>query len=716
MKKKIILIILFVFILYVPHVYASLDAVITSSSVRIRSGASTSSSIIATVTKGTNIQVVDKTLYEGEGCPSKWYKLTYKEKEAYVCSQYVSFVDNSFSGINVSDWTARVSGNNVAVRKGAGSNYGVIERLTLGANVTILDTKGDWYKISYYNGSIGWMSKDYVVKKSDITATDEEYAETLKAEGFPDDYIPYLTYMHQKHPNWIFKAGKTNLNFSSSVSSESGLCYMQTDNDNYRTSTKPAEGKTWFKVNKGVIAFYMDPRNWLTEQRIFMFENLSYEEALEETYPTLTKSIFGSGKLGADEYTIPMFNAGKTNKISPVHIASRIRLEVGADGSGSTSGGEFTWKGKKYSGYYNFFNIGAYEVTIDGVHYSAVTRGLAYAAKLINRDGEKWDNIETAITEGSSFLANGYVNKGQGTLYYQKFNVGPNAHFPKYTHQYMTNIQAPATEGNQTYNSYKKATVLDQTFIFEIPVYNSMPSYTSLPRSGNTNNNLKSLKVGNYELSPSFDEDILEYEVFVPLETEKITVEAEVKASTSTLTGTGEYELTDDETQITITVTNEVLQEKKYTVTIKKIEIKLTIEDIITNSGYKMVDNFIYRIKNSTKVSDIKNALITNGAKTVNVKKEDNTLLKDTDILSTNNKIEISDGTNTKTYILSIIGDVSGDGKITILDLLQVQKHIKGVKKLTGASLLAGDTSLDNKVTILDLLKIQKHIKGAIKL
>ena len=129
-----------------------------------------------------------------------------------------------------------------------------------------------------------------------------------------------------------------------------------------------------------------------------------------------------------------------------------------------------------------------------------------------------------------------------------------------------------------------------------------------------------------------------------------------------------------------------------------------------------MVDNFIYRIKNSTKVSDIKNALITNGAKTVNVKKEDNTLLKDTDILSTNNKIEISDGTNTKTYILSIIGDVSGDGKITILDLLQVQKHIKGVKKLTGASLLAGDTSLDNKVTILDLLKIQKHIKGAIKL
>ena len=70
----------------------------------------------------------------------------------------------------------------------------------------------------------------------------------------------------------------------------------------------------------------------------------------------------------------------------------------------STNGNEFTWKGKTYSGYYNFFNIGAYEVTIDGVKYSSITRGLAYAAKLIDRSGSVWDNIETSITEGSSFF------------------------------------------------------------------------------------------------------------------------------------------------------------------------------------------------------------------------------------------------------------------------------------------------------------------------
>lgn len=717
MKNKIIILVVSIFLLCFPvFIFADYDAVINDSSVMFRSGPGTNNSSLSSLSKGTSITVPDKTLYEGTGCEAKWLKVIYKEKEGYVCSKFVTFVDNSFNGINVADWTSRVSGNNIAVRKGPGEKYSVIERLSLGVNVIILDESNGWYKISYYNGSVGWMSKNYVVSKSDRVAYDEEYTTLLKEEGFPDDYIPYLTYIHQKYPNWIFKAGKTNLDFSKSVSSEQGHNYMQTTNDNYRTSSTPAEASSWFKVNSSVIAFYMDPRNWLAEERIFMFEKLDYEESLEETYLTLVKSIFGSGTLADDIYTIPMVNAGKKNKISPVHIASRIKLEVGANGSDSTNGEPFTWKGKTYSGYYNFFNIGAYEVTIDGVHYSTITRGLAYAAKLINRDGEKWDNIETAITEGSSFLANGYITKGQGTLYYQKFNVGPNAKYSKYTHQYMTNIQAPAIEGNSTYNSYKNANVLDQTFIFEIPVYNNMPAYTSLPKSGDTNNNLSVLTVDNYELSPAFDEDILEYEVFVPLELDKININAMASSSKATVSGTGEYNLDELETDITITVTNEVSEEKKYIITIKKIDIKLSVDDIVSNSGLKRIDNYITKINNGTEVNNIKNALITEGANKVIITNQNNVELNDTDIIATGYKVEITSGEETKIYVLSVTGDTSGDGNITILDLLQIQKHLTNAKKLTSEYLLAADTSGDNNVTILDLLQVQKHIKGAKKL
>ena len=717
MKKNIFYILLFIFLLCIPSfIYADYDAIINNSSVRIRMGPGTENAPIATVNSGTNITVKDKTLYEGAGCDSKWLQVTYKEKDGYVCSMYVTYVDYTFNGMNVSDWTARVSGNNVAVRKTASEKGTLIERLSLGVNVTILEEKDGWYKIRYYNDSVGWMSKSYVQSKSDIIATDEEYANILREEGFTDDYIPYLTYLHQKYPNWIFKAGKTNLNFANSVSSEKGLNYMQTTNDNYRTSSTPAEGSTWFRVNSSVIAFYMDPRNWLTEERIFMFEKLDYEVSLEESYPALVKSIFGSGSLADNKYTIPIFNAGKTNKISPVHIASRIKLEVGASGSDSTNGKEFTWKGKKYSGYYNFFNIGAYEVTIDGVKYSAVTRGLAYAAKLISRDGEKWDNIETAITEGSSFLANGYITKGQGTLYYQKFNVGPNAKFSKYTHQYMTNIQAPAIEGNSTYNSYKKSEVLDQTFIFEIPIYKNMPEYTSLPKSGDTNNDLSILTVDNYELSPSFDEDILEYEVFVPLELDKVNINAVSSSSKATVSGTGEYELKELETDITITVLSEVQEEKKYIVTIKKIDKQLTPDDIISNSNLSQLDNFITKINNGTLVSDIKNNLLTEGANKVIITTSDDIEINDTEKLATGYKVEITSSEETKIYTICVKGDTSGDGLVTILDLLQIQKHLTNSKKLTGAYLLSADTSGDNTVTILDLLQVQKHLKGAKKL
>ena len=720
MKKRHYITIFFLLtFLCVPlNINASFDAEINGNTVRIRTGPGTNNSAIVTVNAGTSISVVDKTLYEGTGCSEKWLKVIHNEKTGYVCSKYVTFLNNTYTGINVIDWTARVTGNNVSVRKTASSSGTVIETLTLGANVTILGSSGNFYKIKYYGEKEGYMSKDYIVKKSDITATDEEYAKELKAKGFPDSYIPYLTYLHKKYPNWVFNADKNNRSFVTSVDKESGKCYMQTKNDNYRTSSTPAEGTSWFRVNKGVIAFYMDPRNWLTEDRIFMFEKLDYDKNLEKDYPTIIKSIFGNGKLGDDKYTIPMFNAAKSLGISPIHVASRIRLEVGADGSASTDGRKFTWKGKEYSGYYNFFNIGAYETTIDGVKYSAVTRGLAYAAKLVGRTtGEPWNNIETAIKEGSSTLANNYVTKGQQTIFYQKFNIGPNAGSP-YAHQYMTNIQAPAIEGASTYNSYKKGNLLNSKIIFDIPVYKdgTLPEYTSLPKSGDTNNNLASLSVVGYALTPSFDEDILTYDVYVPKELTTATVEAKTQSAKATISGTGETKLEDDENDVTITVTSEAGEEKKYVVTINKVDDPTTVSMVLEKSNLNIKDNYIVGIRPETKASVIKSSIITSGARNVTIKNSKGTEIKDTDILGTDYKVTISTLLESKTFTLVVKGDTSGDGKVTILDLLQVRKHINGDNKLNNTRFLAGDTSGDNKITILDLLQVRKHINGDKKL
>ena len=715
MEKKSIKTLFFLsFFMCIPLINASgYDAEINGNDVRIRKGAGTNYSIIVNVNKGTELTVIDDTLYSGTGCDQKWAKVLYNEKEGYVCSKYITKVDKSNQDITVIDWSARVSGNNVAVRTGAGENYTLIERLSLGVNVTILGESNGWYKIQYYGNKVGYMSKTYVMKKSEITASDDEYTKELQSKGFPDSYIPYLTYLHKKYPNWIFEIDKTNLDFNTVVNKESGKNYMQTKNDSYRTSSTPVEGDSWFYANSEVIAFYLDPRNWLNEKRIFMFEKLNYDNTLDSDYPSLIKSVFGSGKLGDDKYTVPMYNAGKTLGISPVHIASRIKQEVSANGSASTDGRSFTYRGTTLSGYYNFFNIGAHT---DDYTNDPVTRGLAYAAKLIDRSGEKWDNIETAIKEGSSFLAVSYITKGQNTLYFQKFNVSSKTTSSKYTHQYQTNIQAPATEGNTAYNAYVSGGNISQKFIFTIPVYNNMPSYTSLPKSGDNNNYLSKLEVVNYSITPSFDEDILSYESFVPKETNKVTIKATSQSDKATITGTGEYELKDDETDITITVTSETGIKKQYTLTIKKVEDTTSNKDVIASSSVNDKNGYLTNIRINTKVSDLKNNLIKSGAKSIIITDSNGKVQSDNAILATNQKITITTAMDTKTYTVVVRGDSSGDGNITILDLLQIRKHLKKDKTLSGASFYAADTSGDNNITILDLLQVQKHLKGDKKL
>ena len=739
MNKKIIIFLIVSLFMCLPlNVKAAYDATINENSVRIRRKAGTNYSILYTVNKGTEISVVDKTLHSGTGCSKKWYKVTYKGTTGYVCSSYVSFKSSTFSGINVIDWTARVNANNVTVRKSATTKSDAVSTLTLGANVEILSSTtannvgcstNTWYKIKYYIDKTGYICSKYVTKKESIIKDDAEYAQLLREEGFPDSYIPYLSYLHSKYPNWTFKSKNTNSNFATAVDAEEGHNYMQTTNNNYRTSTVPAEGSSWFKVNQGVIAFYMDPRNWLTKERIFMFEKLDYAPSYEEIYLELVKSLFGDGALGADTYTFPMCTYGKQYKVSPLHIGSRIRLEVGKNGSHSTDGGEFTYKGKTYSGYYNFFNIGAYPQTIDGVEYSAITMGLVKAKS------NGWDTVEKAIEGGVKFLANGYITKGQGTLYYQKFNVSTDSepYSTKYLHQYMTNIQAPATEGNQNYNSYKEAEILTNPFIFEIPVYNNMPDFVSLPASGDSNNSLKSLSVTGYSIEPTFDEDVVNYEVFIPGNINKVTVNATAASNKATVSGAGEIETLDKTTIVTITVTSEVGEDNKYVLTINKNENTTpsendnpttpnndttykTIANILKDSGINVSNNNITSVKYNVKASTILNLIIKNGASNVVIKDKDNKVITDNTLIGTASTITITSGNETKTYTFVIKGDTSGDGKITILDLLQVQKHIKGDKKLTNSYLLASDTSLDGKVTILDLLQIQKHIKGDKKL
>lgn len=67
---------------------------------------------------------------------------------------------------------------------------------------------------------------------------------------------------------------------------------------------------------------------------------------------------------------------------------------------------------------------------------------------------------------------------------------------------------------------------------------------------------------------------------------------------------------------------------------------------------------------------------------------------------------------NGKSYILVVKGDLNGDGKLTITDLVSLQSHLVGKSVLTGAYQEAADLNGDGSVSITDVVKAARVIIG----
>ena len=60
-----------------------------------------------------------------------------------------------------------------------------------------------------------------------------------------------------------------------------------------------------------------------------------------------------------------------------------------------------------------------------------------------------------------------------------------------------------------------------------------------------------------------------------------------------------------------------------------------------------------------------------------------------------------------------IYGDINGDGKINVLDMIKVNRHIIGKATLTGAYLAAADANRrGDGISVLDMIVLNNHIIG----
>ncbi len=86
------------------------------------------------------------------------------------------------------------------------------------------------------------------------------------------------------------------------------------------------------------------------------------------------------------------------------------------------------------------------------------------------------------------------------------------------------------------------------------------------PREKSTNNNLKSLSVEGFSLSPDFNKDTLEYTVNLDSNVEKIKINATKEDGYASVDGLGEKEVQEGDNKFEIKVTSETGSSKIYTI------------------------------------------------------------------------------------------------------------------------------------------------------
>lgn len=536
-----------------------------------------------------------------------------------------------------------------------------------------------------------------------------KYIQTVKSgvENFPKEYQEYIKKLKEAHPNWSFDAYYTGISWSELLANETDHGHnrvIKTADELWKCSCgNIASG--YACASSGIIAYYLDPRNFLDDVSIFQFLEISYnsnvhnlsgvEKSVKNTFLDNTITFNLDGKEKKMSYAEIILEAAKESNMSPYSIRTKIIQEVGSKGSNSITG-----KYEGYEGYYNFFNYGAYDAG------NAIVNALEYAKKA------GWDNQYTAIVEGAKLLANSYTNAGQNTAYFYKWDVVGNSILTSgntqsfndksyfFKHQYMTNVQDPKSQSKTLFNLYANAGILDENLNFIIPIYDNMPEKA----------------VG----LPSKIDQTEDKLIYIVTDSDGINVRKEPTTSSNKLCSIPKD-------------TKVIVLEKNAATANGYVWYKIQLENGVI--GYVASDYIEYYSGNDDKKPDE----TPTESKKVKIDKEQSNIvvipevtgkiiseelniknytiidlkqnkIKDDELVGTGYKITDTD--KNAIYTIIKLGDVNGDGIVKATDYMKIKNYIMNVSELDKYQKEAADVNKDGNVKATDYMKIKNFIMG----
>ena len=165
----------------------------------------------------------------------------------------------------------------------------------------------------------------------------------------------------------------------------------------------------------------------------------------------------------------------------------------------------------------------------------------------------------------------------------------------------------------------------------------------------------------------------------------------------------------DEATTTTIKVKNIEASNGEYDIKSNDAQFDLNItmeeelQDSIISEVYSVdnADNVISQIPNNTSVSTFKaNVEAYPGVEIVD---KDGNTLEDNDIIGTGMTVKVG----SLTFTTIVIGDIDGNGIITVTDIAAIKLHYIDLELLSGIHFVAGDLNNDGKISTTDIAQIK---------
>ena len=498
-----------------PETTKKTGIVNVSSSLNVRSEASTSSKVIGSLSGNSKITIVGE-----EGA---FYKIEYKGSHGYVAKEYVKDVteiNNSNQGTQTPEKpstpeTTKKTGivnvsSSLNVRSEASTSSEVIGSLSGNSKVIIIGEEGAFYKIEY-NGSHGYVAKEYIKDIKDEIVTEPEKPSN------PENSKKTGVVTASKGLN-VRKEANTSSQIVGILNSGESVEIIGEENGFYKITYKGQEAYASKKyidifdgnsnVNPGLdienaskTNYGVSLNEYIKLQQRNNPSNYSYSEFEKYINPAkatnklqflridkfrsvnvsgLSSRLSNKGVLTGQGQAF--VNAARAFNIDPLYLVAQCLHETGNGTSKLAKGVTITeiadenrpiYNGNgQLVGYhmiplskpvtvYNLFGIGAKDNS-SVFPNRALILGTTYA---YNRG---WTSIENAIKGAAEFVSLNYVHSsryGQNTLYKMRYNQNVS----NIWHQYATTPWYASSIAD-IMSSYQDL-YLENNFTFDVPVF-----------------------------------------------------------------------------------------------------------------------------------------------------------------------------------------------------------------------------------------------------